>query len=141
VSNNRLTFEGMDGLREALKQLPADLAAEAAEHIDDTVEVTAASLVQSYPLGDTGNLRKGVKHTVAQSRDGAAGEVKSTSPHAHLWEFGTQNRKTTKGWNRGKLKDQYNRGLVGIALRERKKLNAKLIELVRKAGFEVSGSL
>jgi hypothetical protein len=64
--------------------------------------------------------------------------VKSTSPHAHFWEFGTQNRTTSKGWNRGKLKDQYNRGLVGISIRERAKLNAKLVELVRKAGFDVT---
>jgi hypothetical protein len=141
VSNNRLELNGLADLMAALRKLPAELAAEAAEHIDDTVEVTASSLIQSYPLGDTGNLRKGVKKSVTRSAFGAVGEVKSTSPHAHLWEFGTQNRQTRQGWNRGKLKDQYNRGLVGISLRERKKLNVKLIELVKRAGFEVSGSL
>jgi hypothetical protein len=141
VSNNRLELNGLADLMAALRKLPADLAQEAADLIDDTVEITASSLIQSYPLGDTGNLRKGVKKKITRSQFGAVGEVKSTSPHAHLWEFGTQNRQTRQGWNRGKLKAQYNRGLVGISLRERKKLNAKLIDLVRKAGFEVTGSL
>lgn len=138
---NELRIDGLDELKEALRQLPAELAAEAADAIDNTVEVTAASLVQSYPRGDTGNLRNGVKHSVIRSDFGAVGEVKSTSPHAHLWEFGTQNRTTRQGWNRGKLEAQYNRGLVGISLRERKKLNEQLIGIVRKAGFVVTGSL
>jgi hypothetical protein len=138
LSNNRIEWTGLDELYAALRKLPADLAAEAVDLVDNTVEVTAASLIQSYPRGDTGNLRGGVKHSVTPSQFGVSGEVKSTSPHAHFWEFGTQNRKTSKGWNRGKLKDQYNRGLVGIAIRERAKLNKQLVELVRKAGFEVT---
>lgn len=141
MSNNQLRLDGLPDLIAALRRLPAELANEAAEYIDDAIEVTAASLIQSYPLGDTGNLRKGVKKTIQRSPFGAVGEVKSTSPHAHLWEWGTQNRHTRQGWNRGKLKNQYNRGLVGIAIRERKKLNAKLIELVKRAGFVVEGSL
>lgn len=139
--SNRLELNGLSDLMAALRRLPADLAAEAAEEIDNTVEVTAAALVQSYPIGDTGNLRKGVKRSLRRDPFGASGEVKSTSPHSHLWEFGTQSRKTRKGWDRGKMDDQYNHGLVGIALRERKKLNAKLIEIVKRAGFEVTGSL
>jgi hypothetical protein len=154
MSSNRIEWTGLDELYAALRQLPAHLAAEAVDLVDNTVEVTAASLIQSYPpLGPAqpatpgqaahvpGALRRGVKWSTTPSQFGVSGEVKSTAPHAHLWEFGTQNRTTSKGWNRGHLKDQYNRGLVGIAIRERAKLNKKLVELVRKAGFEVTGSV
>jgi hypothetical protein len=141
MSNNRLEWTGLDELRSALMKLPEEFGHEGAEMIDDTTEVTAASLIQSYPLGDTGNLRKGVKHTVTRDRFGAVGQVKSTSPHSHLWEWGTQSRQTRKGWKRGKAPSHKPDGLVPIAQRERRKLNIKLLELVRRAGFEISGTL
>lgn len=140
MATNQLRLDGLTELRAALRQLPADLAADAADMVVHSVDMTAASLIQSYPLGDTGNLRKGVKKTITRSQVAVVGEVKSTSPHAHLWEFGTQNRRTQHGWNRGRLRNQYNRGLVGITLRERQALNTNLIDLVRRAGFIVSGS-
>jgi len=141
VSHNRLVLEGLEELRAALRTLPADLAHDGAEFVDDATERAAASLIQSYPLGETGNLRAGVKHSVVRSQFGVVGMVKSTSPHSHLWEFGTQNRHTRQGWNRGISPSHHREGLIPIAQRERKRLNGALIELVRLAGFQVSGGL
>jgi hypothetical protein len=133
-------MEGLDALRLALRNLPATLTEEASDVVDDATEITASSLRQSYPLGDTGNLRAGVTATVERNRFGVVGVVKSTSPHAHLWEFGTQNRRTHQGWNRG-LVGEHRDGLVPIAQRNRRRMNGTLVELVRSAGFEVTGSL
>jgi Bacteriophage HK97-gp10, putative tail-component len=140
VSNNRLELN-LAEFRAALRNLPKELAAEAAPVVDHATEVTAASLFQSYPLGGTGNLRKGVKHSVERSAFGVIGTVKSTSPHAHLWEFGTQNRRTRQGWRRGAAPAHYDRGLVGIATRWRRRMNEQLIGIVKRAGFQVSGAL
>lgn len=134
----RLQLDGLAELRAALRHLPADLADDAGDIVEDTTDRTQTALVQTYPRGDTGNLRRGVKTTIEHGAFGVEGTVKSTSPHAHLWEFGTAVRHTARGWNRGK--EQSHDGLVAIAVRERRRMNQRLVELVRSAGFEVSGA-
>lgn len=140
MSQNRLILDGMDDLKTALRKLPVEMRDEAAEVIDHTAEITASSLRQSYPRGDTGNLRAGVKVSHERSTFGASATVKSTSPHAHLFEFGTQNRTTRQGWRRGKSPEHKADGLVPIAQRNRKRMNQQLIDIVRKAGFDVTGT-
>lgn len=137
----RLVFEGLDAFKAALRQLPEDLTAEGADLVERHTEITETRLVQSYPLGDSGNLRRGVSSTVDRSRGGVIGRVVSKSPHAHLWEFGTQVRKTAQGWNRGSGPAHFNQGLVGIASQERRRLNTELIDVLERAGFTVSGAL
>jgi hypothetical protein len=131
----------MAELKAALRQLPSELAEQGAEFVDDAVEHTAASLRQAYPLGDTGKLRAGVRSSVTRSQFGVVGEVKSTSPHSHLWEFGTAVRATRQGWNRGISPSHHREGLIPIAMRNRKTLNGQLISLLQKAGFVVTGVL
>lgn len=135
----RLQLDGLTELRAALRQLPAELTDDAAAIVEDTTDRTETALVQTYPKGATGNLRRGVKKTVAKGSFGVQGTVKSTSPHAHLWEFGTAVRHTARGWNRGKAPSHAREGLVAIAVRERRRMNQRLVDLVRSAGFEVSG--
>jgi hypothetical protein len=141
VPNNRLVLDGLAELRAALRALPEELRSDGAKIVDDAAEVTAASLKQSYPLGDTGNLRGGVSIATEHTPHGTIGIVRSRSPHAHLWEFGTQNRTTRQGWNRGRSPAHHNQGLVGIASRNRRRKQARLIDLVRRAGFEVTGDV
>jgi hypothetical protein len=135
-----LQLDGLAELRAALRQLPADLVDDAAAIVEDTTDRAMTALLQSYPEGETGHLRRGVKKTIEKGVFGVEGLVKSTSPHAHLWEFGTVVRHTARGWNRGRAPRHYNEGLVGIATRERRRMNQGLVELVRSAGFEVSGA-
>lgn len=139
MSSNRLVLDGLAELRAALQRLPEELRQEGAAIIDNAAEVTASSLRQSYPVGDTGNLRAGVSVKTEHTPYGTIGIVTSRSPHAHLWEFGSQNRVTRAGWRRGKSPEHKKEGLVPIAQRNRKKMNQQLVELVRKAGFQVSG--
>jgi bacteriophage HK97-gp10 putative tail-component len=141
VSSNRLELNGLSELRAALRSLPADLAQNAAEFVDEATQHTASSLRQAYPLGETGKLRAGVQVSVTRTQFGVMGTVKSTSPHAHLWEFGTAVRQTRQGWNRGVSPSHHRDGLIPIAVRNRKTLNGHLVGLVRQAWFEVSGVL
>jgi len=135
-----IELTGLKELREALQKLPEDLAAEGRQIVENHTEFTANSLAIAYPLGETGNLRKGIKTEYINSRFGTVGRVRSTSPHAHLWEFGTQDRRTREGWSRGRVTPRgKEEGLVPISERWRKKMNQALVELVRRAGFEVSG--
>ena len=134
-----LKLEGLTDLRASLLALPDKLRAQANDEVKRTTKEAAAALVVAYPQGDTGNLRKGVRTRYRINRLGlGVGTVLSLAPHAHLWEFGTVNRTTQKGWNRGRMVAQYNRGLVGIAARERREMMAALIALVRNTGFEVT---
>jgi hypothetical protein len=143
MSANRVELVGWNELLIQLRSLPQAFADEAAEMIDNTVEEAASSLIQSYPIGPGsgryrgGNLRKGVKWGTTRSGYGISGFVKSTAPHAWWWEHGTKPRKTNKGWPRGAARHHYNQGLVGIAIRKRRELRGKLIDVVRRAGFDV----
>lgn len=134
-----VTWDGLDELRRQLKALPADLAHEARQDVVEAAENAATALRQAYPPGPTGNLRRGVKVIVKQTEATVVATLKSTAPEAHLWEFGTQVRRTQQGWNRGAGPAHYNQGVVGIAGRHRKTLNGQLVELVRRNGFEVTG--
>src|SRR5438128_7815746 len=136
---NRFEFQGLAELRAALRQLPSELAGEAVSIVDDATGRTESSLLQAYPLGETGKMRAGVSSAVVSDRGGVIGTVRSKSPHARLWEFGTAVRATRQGWNRGRAPSHKTEGLVAIAQRERSRMNQQLIELVRRAGFAGSG--
>lgn len=131
-------FGGVEDLRAALKQLPDELADEARGEIIRTTRAAANELRAIYPAV-TGNLRRGVKTKIREQRGETTGVVESTAPHAHLWEYGTVNRKTEKGWNRGRMPAQYTRGLVAIALRHQRTLVRLLQAIVERAGFKLTG--
>lgn len=133
-------WDGLDELRRQLKALPADLAHEARENVVEAAESAAAALRQAYPPGPTGRLRRGVKVTVKQTEATVVATLKSTAPEAHLWEWGTQVRRTQQGWNRGAAPAHYNQGVVGLGLRYRRRLNGQLVELVKRHGLEVTGA-
>lgn len=141
MSNNRLELTGLSELRAALRQLPDDLAKNGGDRVEAATERARSALVQAYPRGDTGKLRAGVRSKIERSGVAVVGTVNSSSPHAHLWEWGTQNRHTRQGWNRGRSPSHQREGLIPIAQRERRTMNGELVEIVRQAGFEVSGVL
>lgn len=134
-----IQWSGLEEFKKDLRNMPADLADEAGDPVEDAGEHTASSLIQSYPLGDTGNLRGGVSVTTERSQFGVSSIVKSKSPHAHLWEFGTENRKTRQGWPRGTGPEHERQGLVPIAQRNRRTMYQQLKALLVAHGFQVSG--
>jgi len=142
----KLLLAGFDVLRDALAQLPEDLANDARAEVVRAANDTASELRSVYPIGKPrkhypgGALRAGVKVKVTTGPVSTRAVVTSTAPHAHLWEFGTVDRRWDKGKEVGRMKAQYNVGLIGIAKRHRARLDAAQLAIVRAAGFKVSGA-
>jgi|SRR5262245_1146135 len=137
----RLALNGLDQLRDDLLRLPTDLADDADIVVQTITERTAQQLVATYPTGATGNLRAGVRTRYRRSKGKTTGYVVSTSPHAHLWEYGTQVRTTREGWNRGRMPSHTADGLVSIAMRNRRQLRTAVTNQMRHHGLTVSGSV
>lgn len=136
-----LRFDGMEEFRQALQRLPEDLAAEAAHVVIAAAEDTGQGVSSNYPV-KTGNLQRGVRVKVnSGSRFGASATVVSASPHAHLFENGTQTRQTQSGANRGQMpKGPENQRVIPRAIRARKRMTERLIQIVQDAGLTVSQS-
>ena len=134
----RIQWDGMNEFQQALRQLPKALTGEAADIVQQHAEASARTIQANYPDGPSGNLKRGVRTQVDRSPFGVRGVVRSGAKHAHLFEFGTQQRRNSHGANRGRMpKAPVGQAAIPVFIRERRKMTLELIELVRRAGFEV----
>jgi hypothetical protein len=139
MSDNKLTIEGLEELRAALRQLPQELADEAGPIVLTLAQYAADEMDQKYAAHEwTGNLRNGLSVTRddAYIRFGARAVVKNRAPHAWWAENGTQIRKTSTGANRGAMPPIH--VFVPSAIRWRRAMVEQLKGLVRRAGLVVS---
>jgi len=129
--------EGLDDLRAALRALPADLAASAGPLVEAAGDAAAADVRAAYgAVRGTGNLADHVRvERTAGGRFGVAVRVVSGARHAALYEFGTETRRTRRGWSRGRMPPAH--VFIPALSRRRRGLWASLAELVRAAGLEV----
>lgn len=141
-----MPIDGLTAYLYELRNLPLALKAEAASIVVDTAEAAAEEIIRNYPeesktAHSTGNLRKGVRVKVIEAGQfGAAARVVSAAPHAYLYEHGSNGaRKTSQGWNRGAMPAKPT--LIPIAIRHRKGMYQKLIELLERRGVEVTGNV
>ena len=138
MANFKLQMDGLNELRTALQQLPEQLATEAGDIVMKYAEGAKQDIQRGYPQR-TGNLRRGV--TVQRNRSKVATQaiVRSKAPHANIFERGTTWRHTDRGWNRGAMpQPDESQRFIPKAIRYRRAMVEELIELVRRAGFEVS---
>lgn len=136
----RFTIAGLDDLRTALRNLPADLKGEAAHLVAGQGNAAAVEIRTAYGARSvTGNLASHVTvDPVGRAgAHGAAVVVKSTARHAHLIEQGTQVRKTAKGYARGSAPPIPI--FVPILIRRRRTLDGLLADLLRRHGLTVRG--
>lgn len=133
-----LKFEGMNEFRAALRRLPEELAGEAGHIIEGTANAAATDIKRAYPA-HTGRLIAGVVVQHGDNGKVSAGAiVRSTARHAHLFEYGTATRRNSHGANRGAMpKAQENRRMVPIAVRHRRTMVGKLVDMLRRIGFVV----
>lgn len=105
MSSVRLTWSGLEELKAALRQLPEDLAGEAANIIEGAWNGAATDIKAGYPS------KSGLARTVTvehrRSRFGAVSIIRNTSPRALWFEEGTQIRATSFGANRGQQKPMH----------------------------------
>lgn len=136
----KLNLEGMNALRDALRQLPEDLATEAAGIVSGYANEAQRQIASGYPQGPTGNLRRGVRviHNAGR-RVSTTSIVKSTAPHAWIFENGTANRVTNRGANRGRMPKPLDaERMLPKVIRLRARMVQELIHLVEKHGFTVT---
>lgn len=135
-----ITTTGVSELQAALKRLSIEVQEKAEKEIEATARATAAELKGVYPVGDTGNLRRGVRVKPVKGAREITWRTVSTAPHAHLWEYGTVNRTTAAGWNRGMVSREKNRrrGLIAIGGRRRRLLEKTLQAVVDRETGKVT---
>jgi hypothetical protein len=130
-------FEGLEELREQLRNLPADLTADATEIVTGAAEAARFEIVRAYPKR-TGNLRN---HVVLATRDtgkfGAGVALKNTAKHAYLFEVGTMARHSKLGANRGSM--PAGKVFVPLVIYHRRAMYRQLKSMLAEHGLTVFG--
>jgi hypothetical protein len=136
----RLTWQGLTELRTALRNLPADLAAEGGQIVASHAERAFSTVQGQYTaVAHSGTLAARLREAQEPGamRFGVVYSVSSRAPHAWMYEHGTKRRQTANGANRGVMPAAH--VFVTEMQRERRLMYHELAELLRRAGFEVSG--
>jgi hypothetical protein len=139
MSSVRFQFEGLAELRQALRNLPDELTAEASRIVEGAANGAVADIGTVYAEHRrSGNLAKGLRVTHFEGGKFSAGAiVKNTSPHASWFDAGTQTRQTKIGADRGAMPPTWTfvRGIT----RARRLMWTQLKELLVRKGLLVSG--
>jgi hypothetical protein len=135
----KVVWDGLVEFEQALAAIPTVVTDRSQAIVTAAADATKTETIAGYP-NTTGHMRAGV-HTVEDTSKDAtfAIEVRSTAPEAHLWEYGTQNRHTQRGWNRGSEPAHADRSLLAISEAHGPAMQAQLSGLVASLGFEVTG--
>ena len=128
-------MRGLDELRDALRQLPADLTQEATAIVWAHAEAAQHKIAAAYPV-NTGNLRAGLTIDRRQAGYSTSAILRNRAKHAYIYEHGSEMRYTDSGARRGKMPP--GRVFIPIAVRHRQLMVHALTDLVRRAGFTVS---
>lgn len=131
------------GLTEFLKEfgsIPQVLHEEGMAIIREETEGAAVEIAQAYGRArHTGRLASSVR-TIYPASSLLIGIVKSVAPHSHLFEFGSKQRRTQSGANRGAMPKADPPITVPIARRRRSRMARRLVDLLRKHGFQVGNA-
>lgn len=133
-----LRWDGLDELRDALRQLPDHLTDESIDIVQEHVGAAGAAIIDEYnDHRVSGNLAKGVRIETSKSKGGISARLTSNAFHAWLFENGTEARHTAIGADRGSGPPHH--VFVPIVVRERRAMYDELIAMVEREGLTVSG--
>lgn len=139
--SNHFKWDGLDELRQWLRELPKNLTADATGIVYGAANEAARRIVDRYGTV-SGELKDGV--SVKPMRAAPGGQfgvgviVVSKSDLAHLFENGTQVRHTRLGANRGKIVAQH--VVVQEVTEKRREMYRKLAAMMERNNLKVSGS-
>lgn len=134
----KLELRGLEEFRAALRGLPAHLRDEGAAIVLAHAEQAVREIVSGYPE-KSGNLRSHVTVRPSATKFGTGAVVKSAAKHAFIFEKGTTVRRTNTGANRGRMPAaDASKAFIPKAIRARQRMVRALMDLLRRAGFEVS---
>jgi hypothetical protein len=140
--NATLTITGIAEMKDALARLPAELRAKATGHVIEAAYAAQREVVAQYPIGPPhklrtnanykgGNLKKGVRVYIKEmSAFAVMAQVRSTAPHAWLWEHGRSR------W--GPIANPPQPVFIPTMIRHRRKLYQQIAEICRDAGLTVT---
>jgi hypothetical protein len=141
---SQVVWSGLEELKAQLRNLPAELAAEASGIVEGRAERARQDIETSYP-DRTGDLRKGLRLGSGTNvgRFGASTVLKNTSKLAWIYENGTEARHyfTVNGKKKltGKMKPGHI--FIPIVIRQRRAMYRDLKALVERHGFVVTGDV
>jgi hypothetical protein len=131
-------LKGLTELREALRRLPQELTEEAATIVEAHATLAQNQIVNAYPQGETGNLRRGVTRSKERHQFTVRSIVRSRAKHASIFERGTTTRRNSKGANRGRMPEASpSQQMIPIVVRRRRAMLEALKVMVRREGFQV----
>ena len=133
-----MKWTGLQEYKAALRALPEELKDEAFDIVLGASQAAMREIYNRYPVGPTGNLRKGLRILVDLGRSTRLGvfvRLYNAAPHAYLFEVGTAPRRTATGAKRGSMPP--GRVFVPIVIRHRHVMRQALIALVRSKGLLV----
>jgi hypothetical protein len=136
--SSHVTFEGLEELKAALRDLPATLTQEATGIVQGAAEAARAEIAAAYPRR-AGTLADSL--TVTTPIAGPAGvsvTLRATAKEARWFEFGTQTRQTKLGANRGPMPAKPT--FYPRANAHRAQMLEDLAEMLRREGLLVSGT-
>jgi hypothetical protein len=144
VSSNSFTFIGLDELREALRTLPAELAAEGGADVTAAAQGAEAEIRQVYEAHrHTGHLAAGLFVQSTMNPFGALARIKNTAPHAWIFENGTQARHWKGGKSTGAMwgatAQPPTHTFVRATMKHRKQMYERLRALLERQGLQVTG--
>lgn len=133
--SGRVQVTGLDELMKAMHDAPVEIRTEAMSIVRDETESAATEIKQEY-VRKTGTLAARVATSYPSSTT-LVGIVRSAAPHSHIYEFGTKQRRTKSGANRGVM--PANEVTPVVATRHRRRMYDRLIAMLRGIGlFEVT---
>jgi len=139
---------GIDELREALRNLPAELAAEAGAAVTEAAQAAESDARAAYEAHrHSGNLVSRLSRTTSSSAFGAGALVKNTAKHAWIFENGSEARHYTTasgathgtGAMWGKTAQPPTHMFVRAMQTRRTAMYARLRAVLERQGLEVTG--
>jgi len=140
-------IEGLNEFKANLRNLPATLTGGATQIILDAAHEAAADIRAQYPTGPKrrrypgGALKKGVHVVIAAiGPHGVAAQVRSSAPHAWLYEHGSSARHYM-GHSRGAMPKPPTPVFIPTMIKHRRAMYLKLAALLRLQGLTVTEDL
>jgi hypothetical protein len=148
MSDSRFVFSGLDELREALRSLPAELAADAATAVTSAAQAAESDARAVYEAHrHSGNLIARLSRTTSTSAFGASAVVKNTAKHAWIFENGSEARHYTTasgathatGEMWGKTPQPPTHVFVRAMQAHRQQMYDWFVALLERQGLQVTG--
>lgn len=131
-----LRIDGLADELAAFTALPTTLRDTARPVVSAAADTAESAIRAAYPVV-TGALRAGLRQEAVETPYGYAVRLVNDAPQAVWYEYGTELRQTSLGYNRGRMPAA--KVFVPEVLRDRRTMVEDLIPVVEAQGLTVRG--